>query len=251
MKRVLLRIAYEGTAYSGFQIQPNAPTIQEAVEKAILQVTGEKTEIMGGSRTDAGVHALWNVAVFDTNSPIPGEKFCYALNGHLPEDIRILVSTEVPEDFHPRKCDSTKTYRYQIETGRIYNPLQKNFYHFTYQGLDVEAMQKAAKYIEGTHDFKSFCSAGAQVSTAVRTVYEVKVEKEEEKVLITVKGNGFLYNMVRIIAGTLMEVGYGRLASEKLPEIIEAKNREAAGPTAPAKGLILLQYDIDNMPGIL
>lgn len=251
MKRVLLRIAYEGTAYSGFQIQPNAPTIQEAVEKAILQVTGEKTEIMGGSRTDAGVHALWNVAVFDTNSPIPSEKFCYALNGHLPEDIRILASTEVPEDFHPRKCDSTKTYRYQIETGRIYNPLQKNFYHFTYQGLDVETMQKAAKYIEGTHDFKSFCSAGAQVSTTVRTVYEVKVEKEEEKVLITVKGNGFLYNMVRIIAGTLMEVGYGRLAPEKLPEIIEAKNREAAGPTAPAKGLILLRYVIDNMPEIL
>lgn len=246
MKRVKLTVAYDGTAYCGWQVQPNGPTIEGEINRALFELTGEKIQVVGASRTDAGVHGLCNVAVFDTESPIPGEKFSYALNQRLPEDIKIQNSCEVAADFHPRHQESRKTYQYSIWNAAFPNPTKRLYSHFTYGTLNIEAMQKAASYLIGEHDFKSFCATAAVVETTVRTIYDLSVEKKEEMVTITVTGNGFLYNMVRIIAGTLMEVGYGRLQPEKLQDILDARDREAAGPTAPAKGLCLVKYEYVN-----
>ena len=243
MKRVGLVVAYDGTNYSGWQIQPNGITIQGVLNDALTDLLGEKIEIMGASRTDAGVHALGNVAVFDTNTRIPGEKISYALNQRLPEDIRIQASREVPADFHPRHTDTRKTYEYRIVSREFPLPTKRLYSYFTYHKLDVKKMQQAAAYLVGEHDFKSFCAVAAVVETTVRTVYEVTVEEQGEEIVIRVSGNGFLYNMVRIIAGTLMEVGKGKWEPEKIKEILAACDRKAAGPTAPACGLLLAKYE--------
>ena len=238
-KRVCLRVAYDGTAYRGWQVQNNARTIEGELNKALQEVTGEEIQVIGASRTDAGVHGLCNVAVFDTLSRIPGEKFSYALNQRLPEDIRVRESGEVPCAFHPRRCKSRKTYEYHIFNSAFPNPVRRLYSHFTYVPLDIEKMRQAAGYFPGEQDFASFCSTGSQAETTVRTIYELEVEKEGEEIVIRVTGSGFLYNMVRIIAGTLMEAGCGRLEPEAVKRVIEAKDRAAAGPTAPACGLIL------------
>jgi len=245
-KRIRLTVAYDGTRYSGWQYQPNASTIEGELNRAIGEVTGEKSQVIGASRTDAGVHALCNVAVFDTESRIPGNRFSYALNGHLPEDIRVMESEETFPDFHPRHCNSRKTYEYRIQNAEMPDPTKRLYSLFSYDKFDVSAMQKAAAYLEGEHDFKSFCSAGAVVETTVRTLYLAEVEKSGKNIVIRVQGNGFLYNMVRIIAGTLMEVGTGRRKPESIPDIINALDRRAAGPTAPARGLILVRYDFEE-----
>lgn len=243
MRRIKLTVAYDGTAYCGWQFQPGDPTIEGELNKAIQEVTGEKVQVIGASRTDAGVHALCNVAVFDTESRIPAEKFSYALNRRLPEDIRVNDSAECAPDFHPRHCNTRKTYEYSIDHAEFPDPTKRLYSFFTYQALDVTAMQKAATYLIGEHDFKSFCSVGAVVKTTVRTLYLVEVQEQGRTIIIRVQGNGFLYNMVRIIAGTLLEVGMKRKEPEEIQAILEARDRTAAGPTAPARGLMLVHYE--------
>ena len=191
--------------------------------------------------TDAGVHALGNVVVFDTEMRMPGDKFSFALNQRLPEDIRIQKSEEVDADFHPRYVKSQKTYEYRILNCRFPIPTERFYSHFTYIPLDVDKMKEAASYLIGEHDFKSFCGTGAQVKTTVRTVKEIQIEKSGDRITIRITGEGFLYNMVRIIAGTLMDIGGGLYPPEKMKEILEAKDRKKAGPTAPARGLTLMK----------
>lgn len=243
MKRVKLVVAYDGTAYHGWQIQPGARTIEGELNRTLSELLQEEIQVIGASRTDSGVHALCNVAVFDTDTRIPAEKLSYALNQRLPEDIRIQSSCEVEADFHPRHCDSRKTYEYRILNREFPLPTKRLYAHFTYVPLDVSKMEKAASYLIGEHDFKSFCATAAVVETTVRTLYEATVGRENDEIVIRVCGNGFLYNMVRIIAGTLMEVGRGNLEPEGMKEILEAKDRTVAGPTAPACGLTLVKYD--------
>lgn len=239
MKRVKLVVAYDGTNYHGWQVQDNGITIEEVLNRTISELVQEDIKVIGASRTDAGVHACGNVAVFDTESRIPGDKFSFALNQRLPEDIRIQESCEVDADFHPRYADTVKTYEYNILNRRFELPTKRLYAAFCYYPMDIERMNQAAAYLVGEHDFKSFCSAGAQVQTTVRTIYAVNVTKADDMVHIRITGNGFLYNMVRIIAGTLMQVGTGLMEPEQVKEILEARDRSKAGPTAVAKGLTL------------
>ena len=241
MKRVKLVVAYDGTNYHGWQVQDNGITIEGVLNRTISELVQEDIKVIGASRTDAGVHACGNVAVFDTESRIPGDKFSFALNQRLPEDIRIQESCEVDADFHPRYADTVKTYEYNILNRRFELPTKRLYAAFCYYPMDIERMNQAAAYLVGEHDFKSFCSAGAQVQTTVRTIYAVNVTKEDDMVHIRITGNGFLYNMVRIIAGTLMQVGTGLMEPEQVKEILEARDRSKAGPTAVAKGLTLVE----------
>ena len=241
MKRVKLVVAYDGTNYHGWQVQDNGITIEEVLNRTISELVQEDIKVIGASRTDSGVHAMGNVAVFDTESRIPGDKFSFALNQRLPEDIRIQESCEVDADFHPRYADTVKTYEYNILNRRFELPTKRLYAAFCYYPMDIERMNQAAAYLVGEHDFKSFCSAGAQVQTTVRTIYAVNVTKADDMVHIRITGNGFLYNMVRIIAGTLMQVGTGLMEPEQVKEILEARDRSKAGPTAVAKGLTLVE----------
>lgn len=284
MKRVMLTVAYDGTAYCGWQLQPGRETIEGVLNRCISGLTGETVEVIGASRTDSGVHALGNVAVFDTESRIPAEKFSYALNQRLPEDIRIQGSAEVPADFHPRHCESRKTYEYRIYNASFAMPVKRLYSCFTYVPLDVGRMRQGAAYLVGRHDFRSFCSADTQAQTTVRRVEDIRVwavpladagtaadsvqgradgagqgmdengmggsgtAQAGKEIVIRVTGRGFLYNMVRIIAGTLMEVGRGKMPPGHVKDILEARDRQAAGPTAPACGLTLLGYDFLEKP---
>lgn len=243
MKRIMLKVAYDGTAYHGWQIQPNGETIEGVLNRCLSELLQEKIEVIGASRTDSGVHAKENIAVFDTNSLIPPKKVAYALNVRLPEDIRIQGSEEVAADFHPRHCDSRKTYEYRIYNATFSMPTERLYSYFTYVPLDVEKMREASGYFVGIHDFKSFCSVNSQAESTVRHVEDVEVYKDGSIITIRVTGRGFLYNMVRIMAGTLMEVGRGRIIPGDIERILEAKDRNAAGPTAPACGLTLLKYE--------
>ena len=256
-RRILMEVAYDGTGYHGWQIQPESITIEKVLNETLSGLFQEDIAVIGASRTDAGVHALCNIAVFDTGARIPAEKLPYALNRKLPEDIRIRKAMEVAADFHPRKCNSRKTYEYRILNTEFPYPQKRLYSHWTYYSLDVKRMQKAAEYLIGEHDFKSFCSVNAQTESTIRTIYNITVEKtdlpsnegsriEEGEIVIRVTGNGFLYNMVRIIAGTLMEVGRGKAKPEEIKEMLEGKDRQIAGPTAPAKGLTLVRYEFDD-----
>ena len=275
MRRIMLTVAFDGTNYSGWQIQPNKETIEGVLNRELSRLLNEEIKVVGASRTDSGVHAEGAVCVFDTESKIPGDKFSYAINQTLPEDIRIRNSKEVDITFHPRRVNSRKTYRYRIRHDEFPNPLDARYSYHVYTKLDIEAMRRACEFIKGKHDFKSFCSVHTDVDTTVRTVYDVHIDVTPDKKLlqmsglmksagesgamrsggesaagrirpeiidIYVTGNGFLYNMVRIIAGTLIEVGQGKIKPEEIPAIIEACDREKAGPTAPAKGLTLIGY---------
>ncbi len=242
-KRVRLIVAYDGTNYHGWQVQKNGITIESELNRCLTELLQEPIEVIGASRTDAGVHALGNVAVFDTQARMPAEKISYALNQRLPEDIRIQRSEEVDADWHPRYCDSRKTYEYRIYRGEFPMPLKRLYTLHIYYNVDLEKMREAAKYFVGEHDFKSFCQVGAQVKSTVRTVYDVSIIEEGADLVIRVTGGGFLYNMVRIMAGTLLEVGKGKIEPSQIPEIIQTKDREAAGPTAPAHGLTLIKYE--------
>ena len=242
VKRVKLIVAYDGTAYCGWQLQPNGRTIEGELNQALSSLLQEDIHVIGASRTDSGVHALCNIAVFDTQTRIPAEKISYALNQRLPEDIRIKKSCEVAADFHPRHCSSRKTYEYRIYQDSFPEPVRRLYTHFTYVPLDMDRMREGAAWLIGEHDFKSFCSAAAVVETMVRTILSINIEKQGKEIVISVCGTGFLYNMVRIIVGTLMEVGRGSYPPEHVREILEAKDRQAAGPTAPACGLTLVNY---------
>lgn len=238
-----LTVAYDGTNYHGWQIQNNGITIESELNRCLKDLLQEPVEVIGASRTDSGVHALGNIAVFDTASRMPADKISYALNQRLPEDIRIQKSEEVPAGWHPRHCESRKTYEYRIYRGQFPMPTKRLYSFFSYHDMDVVRMQEAVAYLEGEHDFKSFCQTGAQVQSTVRTIYSVEVEEQREDLVIRVCGNGFLYNMVRIIAGTLMEIGQGKREPLDIYKILEARDRSAAGPTAPAHGLTLIKYE--------
>lgn len=241
MRRVKLTVAYDGTNYCGWQIQPNGITIEEVLRQIISRITGEDISIIGASRTDSGVHALGNVAVFDTESTIPPERMSYAINRKLPEDIVIVKSEEVPTDWHPRYQDCIKTYEYRILNAKTPIPTMRLTHEFVSFPLDEKKMKKAAAYLVGTHDFASFCNIRTNVEDTVRTVYSLDVERCGVEIVIRITGNGFLYNMVRIIAGTLIRVGREFYQPLDVKEILEKRKRTEAGVTAAARGLTLVE----------
>ena len=244
MRRVRLFVAYDGTDYCGWQVQPNGITVEEVLNRELGRLTGEDIQIIGASRTDSGVHSLMNVAVFDTASSIPPERMAYALNKRMPEDIVITKSDEVGADWHPRYQDNVrKTYEYHIYNAPVLNPLKRKYSAFVSFPMDVEKMRRGAAYLVGEHDFVSFCNVRTNVSDTVRTVEDVTVTEDGADIVIRITGNGFLYNMVRIIAGTLIRVGRGFYEPEKVREILEEKKRTAAGVTAPACGLVLVEIE--------
>lgn len=247
MKRVKLTIAYDGTNYCGWQIQPNGITIEEVINKALSKLTGEKIVVIGASRTDSGVHAMGNVAVFDTETTIPANRIAMAVNRILPEDIVVMQSEEVALDFHPRYCDCEKIYEYHIVNTRVPIPTKRLTNYFVSYELDIDKMREGATYLVGEHDFASFCNIKTDVESTVRTVKELEILKNGDEITIRIRGNGFLYNMVRIIVGTLIRVGRGFYQPEQVKEILEAKNRKAAGVTAPPHALMLMEirYNMD------
>ena len=239
--RVKLVVAYDGTDYCGWQVQPNGITVEEVLNRELSRLLKEEITVTGASRTDSGVHSLGNVAVFDTDTRMPAEKISYAINQRLPGDIVVQDSCEVPEDFHPRFAASQKTYEYKILNRKFPMPTLRRDTLFYCHPLDEGRMRQGAQFLVGTHDFTSFSSVKAQTNTFVRTVYELTVERTEDDIIhIRITGNGFLYNMVRIIAGTLLLVGAGKLEPEDVGRILAAKDRGAAGPTAPAHGLTMI-----------
>ena len=239
MKRIKLTVAYDGTDYCGWQIQPNGITVEKVLNRALSRLTGEDIAVTGASRTDAGVHAEGNVAVFDTASTIPPGRFSYAVNTLLPEDVVVVKSEEVAADWHPRYQESVKTYAYHILNREMPDPVRRKYVWHVNCPLDLEKMRTAAEYLTGEHDFKSFCSVHTGAKTTVRTIYSLNVERSGEIITIRVSGNGFLYNMVRIITGTLVEAGRGFRRPESVKELLDADERGKAGPTAPAQGLLL------------
>lgn len=239
MKNIKLIIEYDGTNYAGWQKQKNAVTIQQKLEESILKLTGESVEIIGSSRTDAGVHAKGFVANFKTESSIPARSFREALNSKLPKDIVILESEEVPLDFHARYSSIGKLYSYTI-INRV-QPLaigRDYVYHYKKQ-LNFEAMKEACEYFIGKHDFSAFKSTGSSVKTSIRTVKRAFLNKDDYKLIFYVEADGFLYNMVRIMVGTLIDVGIGKIRPEDIKAIIQSKDRNRAGKTVPASGLCL------------
>lgn len=243
MRNIKLVIEYDGKSFNGWQKQPNKLNIQGEIEKAIEEITGEKIDLIASGRTDAGVHSLGQVANFKTNSTIDVEKIPYAINSKLKKSIVIKSAEEVPERFHSRYSVHSKTYRYTINNSKFGTALYRDMeYHFPIE-LDEKKMQKAAKFFEGEHDFKAFKASGTSSKSSVRTIYKATVERKGDRVIIELTGNGFLYNMVRIIAGTLIDVGIGKIKPEEVKEIIEKKERKNAGKTLPARGLCLLEVD--------
>lgn len=252
--RIQLTVAYDGTSYHGWQVQPgDIRTIEGELNRVLTELTGEAITVIGASRTDAGVHANGNIAVFDTASSIPPMGFLKALNGKLPWDIRIVEALQVPDDFHPRHTDTRKTYCYHVYHGDIIPPTDRLYNFHVYGPLDIDAMKLAASSFVGEHDFAGFCAVGNQTETTIRTIFDLQVsaitdtkiinDGAGEYIEIRVTGSGFLYNMVRIIAGTLLEVGRGRIKAEDMPEIIASCDRSKAGPTLPPMGLVLEKYE--------
>lgn len=249
MKRVKLVIAYDGTNYHGWQLQPNGLSVEAVLNDTLSSLLREPTTVIGASRTDSGVHALGNVAVFDTRNRMPADKICFALNQRLPEDIRIQSSCEVSPDWHPRKQNCVKTYEYKILNRKVDMPVGRLYTHFCYFPVDVEAMRQGALFLVGEHDFKSFCTVRTQAEETVRTIYSLDIWRDKEDVItLRIAGSGFLYNMVRIMAGTLLRVGTGLYPPEHVEEILEARDRQAAGPTLPAKGLTLVSLAYETEP---
>ena len=246
MKRIKMTVAYDGTGYCGWQLQPNGVTIEEILNGTLSELLKEPVCVIGASRTDSGVHALGNVAVFDTESRIPGEKLCYAVNQKLPEDIRVLEADPAPERFHSRLSASSKTYGYYVETGDKKNVFERKYVYGCGKKLDVKAMRQAAEFLIGEHDFKSFCANRRMKKSTVRRIDEIRIVEHGTKLEFLYTGNGFLYNMVRILTGTLLEVGSGTRRPEKMKEIIAAKNRDMAGRTAPPEGLFLLHVGYEG-----
>jgi len=248
MKNILITLEYDGTNYHGWQKQKNAIAVQEIVENCINEVTGEKVNLIGAGRTDAGVHALGQKANFRTNSSIPVFKFPYALNSILPFDIRAVDALEVPLQFHARYYSTKKRYKYRIYNNPFPSAIYRNYCHFIPDILDVEGMKEGAAYLIGEKDFTSFCSSGSTVKTKIRRIYLLEIVKKGEIIDIAIEANGFLYNMVRIICGTLLEVGKGKIKPKDVIEILDRTDRKFAGPTLPAQGLFLEKvfYDLNS-----
>lgn len=240
-KRIKLTVSYDGTAYAGWQRQINAPSIQAALEKALKSLTDEAINVTGASRTDAGVHALGQVAHFDTTSRIPPEKYAFAINTRLPDDIRVVHSCQVPPDFHARYGARGKTYRYQIHNSPHASALYRHQRAHILPLLDVALMQQAARDVLGEHDFRAFAASGSEAKTTIRDIWRADIIRQGELIELTVQGRSFLYNMVRILAGSLIYIGMGKLPPQALARALETGNRLDLGITAPAHGLTLME----------
>lgn len=240
VRNIKLIIEYDGTNYSGWQKQNNGSrTLQQTIENSIKEITKEDIELIGCSRTDAGVHARGFVANFLTSSRVPSDKFKYAINSKLPDDIIILDSNEVDLEFHSRYNCKSKRYIYKLLNRQWPSPIERNYTYHIKDALNITDMDEAARYFIGTHDFSSFKNVGSSVKTSVRTIIESKVYKQDEIVCFSITGDGFLYNMVRIITGTLIEVGIGKRSPKDIKVILDAKDRQRAGRLVPAMGLYL------------
>lgn len=239
MKRLLLTLRYDGTAYHGWQVQPNAVTVQATLQDAIEKVTGVRAGVIGCSRTDTGVHAAMFCCTFDTESGIPANRMALALNMHLPDDIAVYMCTEVAADFHPRYAARGKRYTYRVNNSHYRDPFSDRYTVRYTPALDATVLNTFAQDFVGTHDFSAFCAANADTVDNVRTVSRFSVERDGDTVLFTVEADGFLYNMVRIMVGTLLDMGAGRLPADAICKALASGNRELAGATAPAKGLRL------------
>ena len=247
MRNIKLVIEYDGKEFNGWQKQPNKLNIQGEIERAIKQITGEEVDLTASGRTDAGVHALGQVANFKTNSNIPIEKIPIALNSNLKKSIVIKSAEEVEERFHSRLNCKRKTYRYIINNSKYGTAIYRNLETHIPMKLDIQKMQEAVKYFEGEHDFKAFKASGTSSKSSVRTIYKTEViDAGNERIYIELTGNGFLYNMVRIIAGTLVEVGLGKIEPNEIKTIIESKKRENAGKTLPPQGLYLVNVEYET-----
>jgi len=246
MRNIKLTIEYEGKDYNGWQKQPNRLNIQGEIERAIQIVTGQEVDLIGSGRTDAGVHAFGQVANFKIESDFPIEKLATAINSQLKKSIRVLKAEEVPLEFHSRYHCHKKTYGYIIDNSDQGTAVYRNITYHISQPLDIEKMQEAANYLVGEHDFSSFKSSGTSSKSSVRTIYQAQVLKEQERVVIMLTGNGFLYNMVRIIAGTLVEIGLGNMEAKEMKAILEAKDRQRAGKTLAAQGLFLMNVEYEE-----
>ncbi len=243
MRNIAVKVSYDGTDFNGFQSQPKGRTVQDEIERALYKLTGEQITINGSGRTDAGVHAEGQVFNFCTPSNIPVERWSVALNTLLPKDIIVLSSVEVPADFHARFCAKGKTYRYTLDTGKFPAVLGRQYRLHCPGKLQFEAMAEGLKYMEGEHDFTSFTSTRSTKPHHVRRVYDARLEQEGCFWHMTISGNGFTYNMVRTIMGSLIWVGRGRIEAQDMKLILDAKDRSKAGPTAAAHGLVLLDVD--------
>ena len=250
MRNIRMTIAYNGTDFHGWQRQQNAVTVQEVLEETLSAVTKTPTAVIGAGRTDAGVHAKSYTCNFKTDCSIPAEKIPFALNALLPPSITVQDAKETDDDFHARFSAIGKHYRYRILNTRHPDPFEKDFSFFYPQELDVEKMQKAAQDLLGTHDFSAFCSAGATTKTSVRTLYQADVVKDGDLIIIDLYGNGFLYNMVRIITGTLIYIGNGKLPADCIPQLIAEKKRKESGITVPPQGLFFMEayYERESAP---
>lgn len=246
MRRIQIIVAYDGTQYHGWQLQTNGVTIEEVLNDRLSRLLKEPIRVIGASRTDSGVHSMGTPAVFDTHTKIPPEKICYAINQYLPDDIVVIKSFEVPSDFQPRKCNSLKTYEYRILNSAFPMPhLRFTAYHF-HRPLDIERMREAAAFLVGEHDYKSFCSAATYVEETVRTIYEAAVMKHDDVITIRLTANGFLMHMVRIIAGTLIQVGIGHYSPGEVKQILVSRDRLLAGTKAPAHGLTMMGFHFQD-----
>ena len=248
MKRVFLKIAYDGTAYNGWQTGGTGLSIADVIQNAISKLLDTDVKLIAASRTDAGVHAEGNVAIFDTDRDVNCDKISFAINNLLPDDIAVVKSFEVPIDFNPRKTETLKTYEYRIYDAKIRNPLVDRYTHFVYYDIDIDRMIEASKYLIGEHDFRSFANPESQVlqngGSSIRNIKSIDIFREENNIIvIRVVGNGFLYHMVRIIAGTLLKIGMKMWEPEYIKEIMDKKDRKYAGFTLPAKGLKLIHID--------
>ncbi|WP_409252553.1 tRNA pseudouridine(38-40) synthase TruA [Bacillus sp. SCS-153A] len=240
MQRIKCTVAYDGSPFAGYQVQPGKRTVQLEIEKALRTIhKGQEVKITASGRTDAGVHAKGQVFHFDTGLSIPGEKWPTVLNSNLPQEIVVTSAEEVEDEFHARFSAVKKEYRYLVYRTKTADPFKRDFaLHYPYQ-LKVEEMRRAAVYLIGEHDFTSFCSAKTEVEDKVRTIHSIEIEENEEEITFSYIGNGFLYNMVRILSGTLLEVGRGKYSSQEIKGMLEAKDRSAAGKTAAPQGLYL------------
>lgn len=246
MRNIKLTIEYDGKDFNGWQKQPNKLNIQGEIERAIYNITKEEVDLIGSGRTDAGVHAFGQIANFKTNSNISIEKMAIAINSQLKNSIVVKKAEEVDERFHSRYNAKRKTYRYVINNTEYGSAIYRNLeYHFPIK-LNVEKMKEAAKYFEGEHDFKAFKSSGTSGKNSVRTIHKAEVKTDGERILIELTGNGFLYNMVRIISGTLLDVGLGKIEPSEIEDIINSKDRTRAGKTLPAHGLYLVKVNYEK-----
>lgn len=241
--RVKLTLSYDGTNYCGWQVQPNGITVQETVENAVEAVTGEKVRVTGSGRTDAGVHAEGQVAHFDTTSSVPADKFFKALNVHLPNDVKVLCSEEVEQTFHACNSAKRKTYEYSLYYAQTELPLKERYAVKLDRKPDIDKIKECAKTFLGEHDFRAFCASGSGAKTTRRTIYDLSVEERDGQITIAVTGNGFLYNMVRIMVGSLLSVGNGEIEISDVQKMLELGERQKNVRTLPAKALCLKKVE--------